>query len=138
MNMRNLFSVLEILMKEFSWVTMLTKRLVHQQNLKLFLTNQMNVSNKIYNNILTRFVSLLKVQKLPIIKNYNGNTVSTVSICMFCWNVATYKWKVHDWKIEVISYTIVLFLFGPHCQFLGVAQDSCGICSILYCNLKTL
>jgi len=39
MNMRNLFSVLEILMKEFSWVTMLTKRLVHQQNLKLFLTN---------------------------------------------------------------------------------------------------
>jgi hypothetical protein len=28
------------------------------------------------------------------------------SICRCCWNVATYKWKVHNGKIEIISFVI--------------------------------
>jgi hypothetical protein len=28
------------------------------------------------------------------------------SICRFCWNVATYKWKVHNRKIEIISFVV--------------------------------
>jgi hypothetical protein len=28
------------------------------------------------------------------------------SICRRCWNVATYNWKVHNWKIEFISFVI--------------------------------
>jgi hypothetical protein len=26
------------------------------------------------------------------------------SICRCCWNVATYEWKVHNGKIEIISF----------------------------------
>jgi hypothetical protein len=28
------------------------------------------------------------------------------SICMCCWNDATYKWKVHNGKIEIISFVV--------------------------------
>jgi hypothetical protein len=28
------------------------------------------------------------------------------SICRCCWNVATYKWKVHNEKIEIISFVV--------------------------------
>ena len=28
------------------------------------------------------------------------------SICRCCWNVATYKWKVHNGKIEIISFVV--------------------------------
>jgi hypothetical protein len=38
------------------------------------------------------------------------NIVSTkiyiYSICRCCWNVATYKWKVHNRKIEIISFVV--------------------------------
>jgi hypothetical protein len=27
-------------------------------------------------------------------------------ICRFCWNVATYKWRIHNGKIEIISYVV--------------------------------
>jgi hypothetical protein len=37
------------------------------------------------------------------------------------WNVAAYKSKVYNEKIEIICF--VLFLTGPHCQFRGVGQD---------------
>ena len=30
------------------------------------------------------------------------------SICRCCWNVATYKWKVHNGKIEIISFSFVV------------------------------
>jgi hypothetical protein len=28
------------------------------------------------------------------------------SISRCCWNVATYKWKVHNWKIEIIPFVL--------------------------------
>jgi hypothetical protein len=28
------------------------------------------------------------------------------SICRCCWNVATYKWNVHNGKIEIISFVV--------------------------------
>jgi hypothetical protein len=28
------------------------------------------------------------------------------SICRCCWNVATYEWKVHNGKIEIISFVV--------------------------------
>ena len=28
------------------------------------------------------------------------------SICRCCWNVATYKWKVHNGKIEIIPFVV--------------------------------
>jgi hypothetical protein len=28
------------------------------------------------------------------------------SICRCCWNVATYKWKVHNGIIEIISFVV--------------------------------
>jgi hypothetical protein len=28
------------------------------------------------------------------------------SICRCCWNVAAYKWKVHNGKIEIISLAV--------------------------------
>jgi hypothetical protein len=28
------------------------------------------------------------------------------SICICCWNVATYKWKVRNGKIEIISFVV--------------------------------
>jgi hypothetical protein len=30
------------------------------------------------------------------------------SICRCCWNVDTYKWKVHNGKIEIISFVVML------------------------------
>jgi hypothetical protein len=31
------------------------------------------------------------------------------SIYMCCWNVATYKWKVHNGKIEIISFVVNIY-----------------------------
>jgi len=39
-------------------------------------------------------------------RNYKlWNVVSTkiYSICRCCWNIASYKWKFHNGKIEIIS-----------------------------------
>ena len=27
-------------------------------------------------------------------------------LCRYCWNVATYKWKAHNGKIEIISFVV--------------------------------
>jgi len=32
------------------------------------------------------------------------------SICRCYWNVATYKWKVHNGKIEIITFVVESFL----------------------------
>jgi len=29
--------------------------------------------------------------------------LSYILLCRYCWNVATFNWKVHDGKIEIIS-----------------------------------
>jgi hypothetical protein len=34
------------------------------------------------------------------------------SICRCCWNVAKYKWKVHNWKIEIIVLSLNNSRFG--------------------------
>jgi hypothetical protein len=34
-------------------------------------------------------------------------------ISRHCWNVATYKWKVHTGKIEIMSF-VVVSLTAPH------------------------
>jgi hypothetical protein len=34
-------------------------------------------------------------------------------ISRHCWNVATYKWKVHTGKIEIVSF-VVVSLTAPH------------------------
>ena len=45
------------------------------------------------------------------------------SIYRRCWNVATYNWKAHNGKIEIISFVAkFLFLTAPHCQFRCVCQ----------------
>jgi hypothetical protein len=44
------------------------------------------------------------------------------SICRCSWNVATYIWKVHNGKIEIISCGNVSFLTGAHSQFRGAGQ----------------
>jgi hypothetical protein len=28
------------------------------------------------------------------------------SICRYCWNGATYKWKVHNGNIEILSFVV--------------------------------
>ena len=39
------------------------------------------------------------------------------SICRCCWNVATCKWKVHNGKIEIISFVVEFrFLTAPDCS----------------------
>jgi len=45
-------------------------------------------------------------------------------ICRYCWNVATYKLKVRNEKIEVISFVCRSdsFLTGPSCQCPGGGQ----------------
>jgi len=56
-------------------------------------------SSKIYNRTIVDTVSKNKKQKPK-----TGTTISGISyqlrdiysICMYCWNVATYKWKVHQ------------------------------------------
>ena len=47
-------------------------------------------------------------------KSLKGTTSSGISyhlrdiycICRCCWNVAIYKWKVHNGKIEIISFVV--------------------------------
>ena len=42
------------------------------------------------------------------------------STCMIYLNGATYKWKVHNGKIEIISFGLHISLStSPHCNFLG-------------------
>jgi hypothetical protein len=39
------------------------------------------------------------------------------SICRCCWNVATYKWKVHNGKIEIISFIVMFRSYPPSLSF---------------------
>jgi hypothetical protein len=32
--------------------------------------------------------------------------IDIYSVCMCCWNVAAYKWKVHNGKINIISFVV--------------------------------
>ena len=42
------------------------------------------------------------------------------SICRCCWNVATYKWKVHNGKMEIISVVVVVYGWW---QYLTISLD---------------
>jgi hypothetical protein len=62
------------------------------------------------------------------------------SICRCYWNVATYEWKVHDGKIEIISF-IVKFRSLPSFTvylevYVKVWSRAICICGILYFKLK--
>ena len=55
------------------------------------------------------------VSSNPLIKEILIGTTSSgisyqlrdiYSICRCCWNVATYEWKVHNRKIEIISFVV--------------------------------
>jgi hypothetical protein len=60
------------------------------------------------------------VSSNPLIKEILIGTTSSgisyqlrdiYSICRCCWNVATYEWKVHNRKIEIISFVVK---YEPH------------------------
>jgi hypothetical protein len=36
----------------------------------------------------------------------SGQLRDVYSICRFCWNIATYKWKVRNGPIEGISFVV--------------------------------
>ena len=40
-----------------------------------------------------------------------GKPRDIYSIRRYCWNVATYKWKVHNWKIDIISFVVLKWLY---------------------------
>jgi len=64
-------------------------------------------------NLTTRnhWCSSFLVSSDPLSSITIGTTTSEISYqlgdiyftCMCCWNVATYKWKIQNWKIEIIS-----------------------------------
>ena len=59
-------------------------------------------------------VSLIRWKKNNKVKTaleYQINS-EIYSICRCCWNVATYKWKVHNGKIEIISFVIKRFVLN--------------------------
>ena len=83
---------------------------------------------------------------------YQGNLIGTTSsgiayqlrdiysICRCCRNVATYKWKVHNEKIEFISF-VVKFRSQPPItinfeMYVKVWSRSSCICGILYFKLN--
>ena len=72
--------------------------------------------------------SKLKIDKQEIMIGTASFVISSqlreiYSICRCCWNVATYKWKTQNGKIEIISFSRkVSFLTDPNCQFRGVGQ----------------
>ena len=51
------------------------------------------------------------------------------SICRCCWNVATYKWKVHNGKIEIISFVV---------KFRGVGQGMKQTCLYMWYPLRNV
>ena len=59
-------------------------------------------------------VSLIRWKKNNKVKTaleYQINS-EIYSICRCCWNVATYKWKVHNGKIEIVSFVIKRFVLN--------------------------
>ena len=44
------------------------------------------------------------------------------SICRCCWNVATYKWKVHNGKIEIIYWILPGFLYVNDVVWTNICQ----------------
>jgi hypothetical protein len=38
--------------------------------------------------------------------SYQLRDIHVYFICRCCWNVATYNWKVHNGKIEIISFVV--------------------------------
>ena len=42
---------------------------------------------------------------------------------MCCWNIAIYKWKVYNGKIEINFCHKISFSAGPHCQFRGIERQ---------------
>jgi hypothetical protein len=40
-----------------------------------------------------------------------------------CWNIAIYKWKVYNGKIEINFCHKISFSAGPHCQFRGIERQ---------------
>jgi hypothetical protein len=47
------------------------------------------------------------------------------------WNVAIYKWKVHNEKIEIISFVVRFCLNRPHSLFIVVGQGMMQILQYL-------
>jgi hypothetical protein len=45
--------------------------------------------------------------------NHTKSAKKNTGKARHCWNVATYKWKVHTGKIEIMSF-VVVFLTAPH------------------------
>ena len=41
------------------------------------------------------------------------------SICWSGWNVATYKWNVHNGKIEILSFVLMFVLYRPSLSMSG-------------------
>jgi hypothetical protein len=75
-------------------------------------------------NIFEVMTSTLPKGTLDSVASLLGTTSSGISyhlrdiysICRCCWNVATYKWKVH------LFCRKVSFLTDPHCRFRGLGQ----------------
>ena len=72
-------------------------------------SNDFNLTNR------NPLVQYLPCQQQPTIKEILIGTTSSgisyqlrdiYSICRCCWNVATYKRKVHKGKIEIISFVV--------------------------------
>ena len=40
------------------------------------------------------------------------------------WNVATYKWKIHNGKFKIISFLIKFIVNSTHCHFLCVGMNN--------------
>ena len=62
------------------------------------------------------------------------------SICRCCWDVATYKWNVHNGKMDIISF-VVRYRFQPHLTvnfevWVNVWSRRICICGILYFKLN--
>jgi hypothetical protein len=61
---------------------------------------------------------LLKKKEKKLVRSIKEIMIATISsgisnqlrdiysICRCCWNVAIYKWKVHNGKIEIISFGV--------------------------------
>ena len=45
------------------------------------------------------------------------------SICRCCWNVATYKWKVHNGKIKIISFVVKINLWYNKWLVIYIKRD---------------
>jgi hypothetical protein len=80
----------------------------------------------------------------PKRKSTHGQTSSGISnklrdihsICRCCWNVSTYKWKVLNGKIEIISSVAKCqFLTVLCCQCWGVGQGMKQTCLYMWYHL---